>query len=56
MGRLAIDIGGTFTDLFYYDDETQEVRAEKALTTPRDLTQGVSSRRKSASSSMAARR
>jgi N-methylhydantoinase A len=41
MGRLAIDIGGTFTDLFYYDDETEEVRAEKALTTPRDLTQGV---------------
>jgi N-methylhydantoinase A len=41
MGRLAIDIGGTFTDLFYYDDSTEEVRAEKALTTPRDLTQGV---------------
>jgi N-methylhydantoinase A len=41
MGRLAIDIGGTFTDLFYYDDKTQEVRAEKALTTPRDLTEGV---------------
>jgi N-methylhydantoinase A len=41
MGRLAIDIGGTFTDLFYYDDKTEEVRAEKALTTPRDLTEGV---------------
>jgi N-methylhydantoinase A len=41
MGRLAIDIGGTFTDLFYYDDKTQEVRAEKTLTTPRDLTEGV---------------
>src|SRR6201999_3591161 len=25
----------------YYDDKTQEVRAEKALTTPRDLTEGV---------------
>src|ERR1700719_3429913 len=41
MGRLAIDIGGTFTDLFYYDDKTEEVRAEKALTPPRDLTEGV---------------
>src|SRR6202023_4441080 len=41
MGRLAIDIGGTFTDVFYYDDKTEEVRAEEALTTPRDLTEGV---------------
>jgi N-methylhydantoinase A len=37
MSRLAVDIGGTFTDLLYYDDETKEPRAAKCLTTPDDL-------------------
>src|SRR5262245_13350652 len=41
MGRLAVDIGGTFTDLVYFDNNTGEVVVEKALTTPRDLTEGV---------------
>ena len=37
MSRLAVDIGGTFTDLLYYDDATREPRAAKCLTTPDDL-------------------
>jgi len=41
MGRLASDIGGTFTDLVYFDDETGQLKVEKSLTTPKDLTQGV---------------
>ncbi len=41
MGRLASDIGGTFTDLVYFDDDSGELKVEKALTTPRDLTEGV---------------
>lgn len=41
MGRLATDIGGTFTDLVYYDDATGHLSVAKSLTTPRDLTQGI---------------
>jgi len=41
MGRLASDIGGTFTDLVYFDDESGDLKVEKSLTTPKDLTQGV---------------
>lgn len=41
MGRMAVDIGGTFTDLVYFDDDTGELTAEKSLTTPSDLTQGI---------------
>ena len=41
MGRLATDIGGTFSDLVYFDETTGLLEATKALTTPRELTQGV---------------
>ena len=41
MGRLAIDIGGTFTDLVYFDEQTGGLEVAKSLSTPRDLTQGV---------------
>ena len=41
MGRLATDIGGTFTDLVYFDEVSGNLRVAKSLTTPRDLTQGV---------------
>ena len=41
MGRLATDIGGTFTDLVYFDEGTGELKTAKTLTTPDDLTQGI---------------
>ena len=41
MGRLATDIGGTFSDLVYFDETTGLLETTKALTTPRELTQGV---------------
>jgi N-methylhydantoinase A len=41
MGRLAIDIGGTFTDLAYFDEETGNLTVEKVLTTTEDLTKGI---------------
>ena len=41
MGRLASDIGGTFTDLVYFDAATGALRVAKSLTTPADLTQGI---------------
>lgn len=41
MGRLATDIGGTFTDLVYFDEETGDLEIAKSLTTPSELTQGL---------------
>jgi N-methylhydantoinase A len=41
MGRMASDIGGTFTDLVFFDEETGELKLAKSLTTPNDLTLGI---------------
>ncbi len=38
---VAIDIGGTFTDLVGFDDRTKRFVEAKSLTTPHELTQGV---------------
>ena len=39
--RIGVDIGGTFTDLIFYDDQTGDVRVAKTATTPHALEQGV---------------
>ena len=39
--HLALDIGGTFTDLVAFDERTGELRHAKSSTTPADLTQGI---------------
>ena len=39
--RVAMDIGGTFTDIVVHNTETGTLRASKADTTPADLTEGV---------------
>jgi N-methylhydantoinase A len=41
MLNLAVDIGGTFTDLFGYDEETGRIYQAKCLSTPADFAQGV---------------
>jgi len=41
MGRMATDVGGTFTDLVQFDEESGQVVISKALTTPADPSQGV---------------
>ena len=41
MLRLATDIGGTFTDLVGFDEQTGAVTIGKASTTPDDLPHGV---------------
>ena len=41
MGRMASDIGGTFTDLVYFDETSGALSTAKSLTTPGELTQGV---------------
>ncbi|MBO3747948.1 hydantoinase/oxoprolinase family protein [Streptosporangiaceae bacterium NEAU-GS5] len=39
--RVAMDIGGTFTDVVCYDERSGRVAAAKAPTTPGDLADGV---------------
>lgn len=39
--RIGVDIGGTFTDLIFYDDQTGKVRAAKVPTTPASPEEGV---------------
>ena len=41
MYTIAIDIGGTFTDVIVIDDRSGRTCMGKALTTPKDLQQGV---------------
>ena len=40
LRRVAVDIGGTFTDLVAFDDETGVLRSLKVLTTPREPWKG----------------
>src|SRR5215510_2775512 len=38
---VAIDIGGTFTDLIGFDEKTNAFTQAKSLTTPAQLVQGI---------------
>src|SRR5215207_3974108 len=38
---VAVDIGGTFTDLIGFDDEAGVFMQAKSLTTPHELVQGI---------------
>jgi N-methylhydantoinase A len=39
--RLGVDVGGTFTDLIFYDERSGEVRVSKELSTPSAPEQGI---------------
>jgi 5-oxoprolinase (ATP-hydrolysing)/N-methylhydantoinase A len=41
MRRIGVDVGGTFTDLIYVDDESGTVLVHKLPTTPDDPSQGT---------------
>jgi N-methylhydantoinase A/oxoprolinase/acetone carboxylase beta subunit len=41
MKRVGVDVGGTFTDLIYVDDEGGAIRVHKLPTTPGDPSQGT---------------
>jgi N-methylhydantoinase A/oxoprolinase/acetone carboxylase beta subunit len=41
MKRLGVDVGGTFTDLIYVDDEAGQILVHKLPTTPEDPSQGT---------------
>jgi len=39
--RVAVDIGGTFTDLIAFDEQSQTIQHAKSLTTPSDPVEGI---------------
>ena len=41
MKRLGVDVGGTFTDLIYVDDEAGQILVHKLPTTPDDPSRGT---------------
>ena len=41
MRRLGVDVGGTFTDLIYVDDDEGKILVHKLPTTPADPSQGT---------------
>jgi N-methylhydantoinase A/oxoprolinase/acetone carboxylase beta subunit len=41
MKRLGVDVGGTFTDLIYVDDEAGRILVHKLATTPGDPSEGT---------------
>jgi len=43
MLRIAVDIGGTFTDVTVFDEKKGTISIGKVLTTPEDLVEGIMS-------------
>ena len=41
MKRLGVDVGGTFTDLIYIDDEAGNILIHKLASTPDDPSRGT---------------
>lgn len=41
MLRIAVDIGGTFTDVTVFDESTGNISLGKVLSTPHDLVEGI---------------
>ncbi len=41
MKRVGVDVGGTFTDLIYVDDESGQILVHKLPTTPDDPSRGT---------------
>ena len=41
MKRVAVDIGGTFTDIVYIDEDTMQIVVDKARSTPSDIGRAV---------------
>src|SRR5260370_35203618 len=39
--RVAVDIGGTFTDMITFDERSGRIQHAKTLTTPRDPVEGI---------------
>jgi N-methylhydantoinase A len=54
MKRVAVDIGGTFTDIVYIDDDTMNIVVDKTRSTPWDIGQAVTEAIKKARIDMSA--
>src|SRR5699024_257837 len=39
--RVAVDVGGTFTDVFVFDDESKQIQVAKTPSTPKEPQKGV---------------
>jgi len=39
--RVGVDVGGTFTDFFIYDDETKQISVTKTSSTPENPAEGI---------------
>ena len=39
--RVGVDIGGTFTNLFFLDEQSQKIEIEKVPYTPDDPSRGI---------------
>jgi len=39
--QLAVDVGGTFTDVFIFDEETNEISVTKVSSTPHNPAEGI---------------
>ena len=41
MKRIAVDIGGTFTDIVYIDEDAMQIVVDKIRSTPWDIGRAV---------------
>lgn len=41
--NLGVDVGGTFTDVIVFDEDTHELTIDKVLSTPANPSEGVPS-------------
>ena len=41
MKRIAVDIGGTFTDIVYFDEDAMNVVIDKVRSPPEDVGKAV---------------
>jgi N-methylhydantoinase A/oxoprolinase/acetone carboxylase beta subunit len=41
MKRIAVDIGGTFIDIVYIDEDAMQIVVDKVRSTPWDIGQAV---------------
>ena len=39
--RFAVDVGGTFTDVFVFDESSKEVAIAKVSSTPKEPQRGI---------------
>ena len=41
--RIGVDVGGTFTDICVFEEESEQIHIEKVPSTPKDSSEGIAS-------------